>query len=471
MAEPLAISTGQGKGFATVLPASGVNYYELKLKRQAAEAKKREDDKAREQKIKTDLFDTLNDLEVTGFIPHTQQLNEEKIGIQKYMTEKYMQNENYNPNTDSEFAKKFGDFKLHNKVSTDIKDWHKSEWAKLQANKDIWDVTSTDTLSKFFKMPLAEQTKFITDYGFPQLTPKKEVLDYDSEIAKLVPKPSGNTIEVLQPNGTTKTESVDAPDVGAMQSIAQRFADAGFKGINTFAGGLVRNLKSEFADDAQFKLLDEEEQDQFINAKAYEHTLKVMKDYAAKNYSSTIQGGTGGGFSFGDDFMENDKVKVVYSENPSMKIYDIAQIKGTENANFDFKTADGDIIYGKPLRIEKSKDKGWTHIVVGVPETETVTVREGAQTIEKKVLTGKIIEKSVPYSSNENRVMKGKFNFTISDIDKGLSKKGVQVEQGTSKKEVTQAISLAEAKNANPTFKGTDAELIAKYKKHGYTVK
>jgi hypothetical protein len=468
MADPLAIATGKDKGFATVLPESTVNYYELKLKRQAAEAKKAEDARVKEQKVKNDLFQTMNDLEITGFIPQTQQLNEEKIAIQKHLTDKYMQNQNYNPNVDSEFAKKFGEFKLHNKISTDIKDWHKSEWAKLQASKDIWDTTSAETLTSFFKMPIADATKYIEKYGFPQLTPKKAAVDYDAEIVKLVPDQSSQTVEVPQPDGTTKLTSVSKADTEAMKSIAQRFADAGFKGTNEKAVALIGDLKSQFSDDAQYKLLDDAEKDQFIKAKAYEYTLKGMQDAAAKSVSQTLQGAAGGkgGFSFGGGTtMQNDKIAVsyAYDSGKDTEIFTFDDIKTPENRLLTFKVKNekGEAINveGTPLRYEK---KG------GVVPTLVISVKEKAPFNGKETLK----EYSVNYNQAADKV-KNNYGFNPYEIIEGLKLQGVKVRgtTTTTKKAEGKTISMADAKKANPTFKGSDADLVAKYKAYGYTVK
>ena len=145
----------------------------------------------------------------------------------------------------------------------------------------------------------------------------------------------------------------------------------------------------------------------------------IPKDVSARSMEKT---GKSRDFSYDGNTVENDDVRIVVSDTDDRRIYNIAQIKTTENSNLDFarpKTADGKtpVVKGTPLRVEKLKD-GQANIVVSVAE-----IVDGDK-------TGKFTEERVPYGLNKDRVLAGKLNFTIEDIDKGMTEKGVQAKSG-----------------------------------------
>lgn len=136
--------------------------------------------------------------------------------------------------------------------------------------------------------------------------------------------------------------------------------------------------------------------------------------------------GKGLTMNFGGNSAENDNVRVVVSDTDDKRIYNIAQIKSTENSILDFsqpKNSKGETptVKGTPLRVEKMKDSGQANIVVSVPE------------IIDDEKTGNYKEVRVPYEQNKDRVLKGKFGFTIEDIDNGISQNKIEVSKGTKK--------------------------------------
>lgn len=163
---------------------------------------------------------------------------------------------------------------------------------------------------------------------------------------------------------------------------------------------------------------------------------RYVKPFVKKEqFITKTEGGKSGGLnlSFGGNTAENEDVRVVVEDTPEKRVYNIAQIKSSENSTMDFSLADGTVIKGTPLRIERSKSTGGKDVVVAIPEMKTVTEGFGSRKTTKEVPTGKMIEKRVPYKLNENRVFKGKYNFSIEDVDKGIVEEGVEVKSAPKK--------------------------------------
>lgn len=314
-------------------------------------------------------------------------------------------------------------------------------------------------------------TKLGTDIGLSKEA-SKEYVDIFKEYSNNQGKYDDNVMDELNKFGgyDPNSDQFDMPDRGWLQEKIDLGKDARENLVPLFdkikkesqtavpqSDGSVRTVKTEdlTEDDVKNVAVNFRLNDPRIHAQAYRDYKKVnpdteptdedLKGFYFEKYGkpfiksekfTTLTKGEGKGMSLmfgGGNTAENDDVRVVVKDTPEKRVYDIAQIKTTENSIMDFSLSDGTVVKGTPLRIERYKSTGGKDVVISVPEMADEIDDITGEPTGKKVKTGKNYEKRVPYKLNENRVFKGKFNFSIDDIDKGITEKGVEVKKGESK--------------------------------------
>jgi len=443
--DPLAIASGIGQGEAQVFDrglttADALNY--------ALNEKRRKEDKAEasekvRQKAMKDIYDTVDEVNITGYLPHMNYLTKQKDQIRGYLTEQYTKSQGkYSPDVDPVIGKLVSNLKKENQMSTQIKEYAKQlptmltkENAKNYTDESILEVDN------FLKLPLDQQAKYIEEKGsYPLPKPKPEVIDYDKsidDIAKNLSEKS-TTVEKVTPTGGTETITTSGYDPNNVNLYAKSYVVAGLEGRKPDAANLLQQTRKNLEKDIVFQAMSPEEQDKKIAMDAEKYVAKRIMAQEKKSYSQTRQGEAKGlTVNFvGGNTMENDKVRVVVKDTEEGKrIYNIAQIKGTENSELDFSLPDGKIIKGKPLRVEKNMKTGGVGVVISVPKTATQKIGSGKYAIQKQVPTGEFYEKMVPYTTNEERIFKGKLKFTTDEIDKGITEGGVQVKESGENKQ------------------------------------
>lgn len=437
MADPLAISTGQGKGAAQVFQPSINTGTALQYGMRDRAAKEREAAKqeAARKKSVDDIFSNLEEVNVTGYLPHVNYLTKQKESVRDYMSNKYVDSDGkYSPATDPVVGKLVSTLKKENAMSTQIKDYAKQLPTMLtKENSKNYTTESIGEIDRFLKMPLNQQVKYVEDNGaYPLPKPKPEVIDYDKSIDDLGKGLSekSSTVEKALSTGGTETISVSGFDPENVDLYAKSYVIAGVEGRRPDAAALLVSTRKKLEEDIVFQAMDEEAQDLKVIKEAEDYTRKRIKAQEKKDFKKNLEGKGGFELNFGGggNTAENDQVRVVVKDTPEKRTYNIAQIKGTENSVLDFSLPDGSVVKGTPLRIEKYPSGG-KDVIVSVDEMTTQTTGRGSKQVTKEVKTGKKIEKKVPYKTNEDRIFKGKFKFTLDDIDAGLTEKGVQVKE------------------------------------------
>ena len=437
--------------------------YQAKYRDEQQEAARKEQAK---QKKLNDFYQSLEDISIKGHVNDRQELLAEKGGIQKRMTDKMVANSNYNPATDFEMQGEIRDLVYKNAVS-EATEKHATETRGLinRDTKDKFTPESQMAVNNWYKMPLGDRAKAYKEFGTgPSLEPKPEVIDYEPLFKDGV-KALGTGYfgkETKTASGETQLiESKRIPE-NKKTEFAEDLVMAGFNGSNPKAVKFVEDVARKLENEVPYQVASEEKKQLMLKEAALKEAKRKVDKYEDTSYKETLQGGGGSGFnlSFGDgNTAENDKVRIVVSDAPDRRVYDIATIKTSENSDLEFSRADGSVVKGTPLRVEKLKS-GQSNVVVSVPEMKE------DETSGKMVKVGEK-EERVPYERNKGRIFQGKFGVTIEQIDKGIPAKGVEVKQGEAKKENT--ISLEEARKANPGM--SDGDLIKSYAKYGYTVK
>jgi len=467
MASPRAISTGIGQGEAQVFrpglsPESALEYNIRKKQAEGEAAAKRRAAQAKSQK---EALKAIDDVALEGYLPNVNQLNENANYIRDYVARQYMDNPDYN--VDNPVIKKMvGGLKKDVLTNKKVEDWAKS-LRTYRPKADEFE--GWDEVNKVLKMPLADQVKYAEENPFPYPTPKTEIIDYEPMFQGLASKlgTKQSTVErPLEEGGTEVIGSTRVPSSVKQEAISD-MVDAGIKGRNPKAVQFVEDIKVKLSEDFEFQNAPEEKQAKMIMEEAQQEGERRLNKYLDEKFSKTMQGqGKGSTLIFGGGGdVENDQVRVVVSEDAGKRVYDIAEIKTGENKLYDFSLPDGQVVKGIPLRIEKSLKTGGKDVIISVPKYTTKTEGFGKGRITKKVPTGEYEERKVPYKTNESRIFKGKFKFTLDDIDKGQQEKGVQVKSMGE----ANTISLADARKANPGV--SDKDLISQYAKYGYTVK
>lgn len=422
--------------------ADALNYAVSEKRRKEAEGQARE--KAA-QKAMTDIYDTVEEVNVTGYLPHVNYLTKQKDQIRGYLTDQYVKTQGkYNPGVDPVVGKLVSHLKKENQMSTQIKEYAKQLPTMLtKENAKNYTDDSILEVDKFLKLPLDQQVQYVEKNGsYPLPQPKPEVIDFDKnidDIAKNLQEKS-TTIEKVKPEGGTETVTASGYDPKNVELYAKSYVVAGVEGRKPDAANLLQSTRKKLENDVVFQAMKPEDQDKKVAMEAEKYVTKRLMAQEKKNFSKTQQGESKGltmNFGGGGDTAENDQVRVVVKDTPDDKrIYSIAQIKGTENSMLDFSLPDGKVIKGVPLRIEKNKKTGGVGVVISVPKTVTQKVGFGKYAIEKQVPTGETYEKMVPYKMNEDRIFKGKLKFTTDEIDKGFIENGVQVKNSEEKKYV-----------------------------------
>lgn len=471
MADPLSISTGIGQGEAQVFRPglTPENALEYNLKRKYAEAAAEAERKKSKAKAKEDALKMIDEVNLEGYLPNINTLNENANYIRDYFARQYMSNPDYDPN--NPVARKLiGNLKKDVLTNKKVEDWAKS-LNQFRSKAD--DFEGWDEVNKVLNMPLAEQVAYAEKNPFPYPTPKAELIDYEplfKDLAGGLGTSQVTTERPLEGGGTEVIGSKTVP-MSLQQEGIRDLVDAGINNRNPKAVKFVEDIKAKLSNDAAFQIAPPEKQAKMIQAEAQKEGEKKLKKYLDTQFSRTMQGqGKGSALIFGSGGdVENDQVRVVVSDLPDRTQYNIAQIKSTENSTMQFSRPDKSVVVGTPLRIEKLKGTGEANIVVSVPETKTVTKGFGSGKTTTEVKTGKSKEVRVPYKGvNEDRIMKGKLKFTIDEIDKGQQEKGVQV-KATEQETKVKIGSLSAARKKNPGV--SDEDLISQYAQYGYTLK
>ncbi len=476
MADPLAVSTGQGRGEAQVLPQSGKSPYDL-YSDYITTKKKKETEGA---KNAADAYKGLDDLKLDGFVKDTQYLYDKKNQLQNRIASQLQVNKGkYNTATDPELVRNLNKLQEMNEFSKNTKGLFNAELTKLQAGKDQWDPKTVEEVTTFYNLPIEERYDYINKGGkIPTLEPKAEVVDYIGEINKLDTPYARNAGEMKPKDGRIGTYDTKAVDELQLDNLADKYWTAGENNASKGAQKLMGIVKAKVDANPNAIVWTDAEKAQKTKEAFKDEFKKIKLSQAetSKNYGSKS---AKEGFSFGGDGMlENDKYVYVvgdekreepsttkegeavgaFGKKASTPVYNVKVVtptpkRGGKNKIDEFTDKDGKVVVFSPEKAEQKESGEW--VIIGTTAGEHPKKKE------------------VPYVGNEG-VWRGNFDGSPEQIyDETIKQRG-QKSTGTggssgatsiSKK----TISLSDAKKANPGI--TDDELVKRYAKYGYKVK
>ncbi len=503
-------SSGLGLGEAQVYDkglntTDALQYALSEKKRKEVEAQTKQ--KAA-QKAMGDIYDTVDEVNVTGYLPHVNYLTKQKDQIRGYLTDKYVQTQGkYNPNTDPVVGKLVSNLKKENQMSTQIKEYAKQLPTMLtKENAKHYTDDSILEVDKFLKLPLDQQVKYVEDNGsYPLPQPKPEVIDYDKnidEIGKGLSEKS-TTIEKPKSEGGTQTVTTSGYDPKNVELYAKSYITAGIEGRRPDAANLLQATKKRLDSDIVFQAMSPEDQQRKVMQEAEKYVTKRLYAGEKKDYKETLQADSGGSGQ-----------KANYSVTPVTK---------TINVNFPEtqKEGEGQTYVPKDVTVKSHELKSNIPIQKEVsevinPETWTKEKPVGGQQFvmssvielpvykegkykgkpmsdeeykkypalgEMKKMASGTIKKKVQQTDDKGfpviDMFTGQPKTTLQDspayidysvVKPVLEEKKIKLEESSApEKSDEKNISLAQARSANPGK--SDKELIEGYKKHGYTVK
>lgn len=455
--DPLAISTGQGKGLAQVLPQSNITPYSIYADYADAKAKEAQAGKLQQQKAMKDL----EDIEVGGFVKDTQRLYDIKNELSAELRDNLIKTGGkYNYAVDEKFTRKLNRFKALNKSSNDIKELFKTEYGKLQAGKDQWDPQSVEEVTAFYNLPMEERYEYVKDKDVPTLRPKPKVINYVEDISKYDIPYATTEFETGVKDGRIGTQFTKKVNEAALEDQAQRYWNLGQNNASEGALKLFEVISAKVDSNPNTELMTPEERGDAI-MRAFKEEYKKIKLSQAEKVTKigSKSAGDDSGFSFGPGGnLQSDKYVYVLDEEekdgkdisvykdykwgtekkPSYIVTTITPTpkKGGVNKPDNYITKDGTSLILSPERAFKGEDGEW--YVSGIDQYK--------------------IKRVVPYKGNEG-TWDGTFDDSPDELLKNMNQ-GNRITTG-------QGAGPEKAKSKKKTY--TKAELEKKAKDAGYS--
>lgn len=468
MADPLSISTGQGRGEAQMLPQSGKSPYDLYTDYIAVKKQK----EAVDTKKVADAYKGLDDVKIGGFVKDTQYLFDKKNELQNRIATQLQANKGkYSTATDEDFNKKLNKLKEMNQFSENTKALFAAELTKLQSGKDQWDPKTVEEVTTFFNLPIEERYEFINKKNkIPTLAPKAEVIDYIGEINKLNTPYKTKGGETGSKDGRIGTYDIEEVDEVKLEDLGERYWTAGENNSSKGAQRLMEVVKAKVEADPNTILLNEQEKAQQIK-QAFKDEFKKIKLSQAKTSKKYGSKSAKDGFSFGEDgSLETDSYVYVVGEEDALEVGQPFE-KATDKKKYTKKTVTPTPKRGGKNKVDEFTDEDGKRIVFS-PE-KAITNEKGEWVIVGTTAGANPRQKEVPYKGNEG-VWRGNFDGSPDQIynetEKQKGKKTTGKGGSSGAPSIAQkTISLSDAKKANPGV--SDEELVKSYAKYGYKVK
>lgn len=300
--EPLSLTSGIGKGDAQIFDkglttVQGLDYVLQEKRRREQEAKLKEQQK---QKAVKDIYDNIDEVNVTGYLPHLNYLNNQKDSIRGYLTEQYTNTGGkYNPQGDPVVGKLVSNLKKENEMSNQIKHYAQQLPSMLtKENSKNYTDESVLEVDKFLKLPLNDQVKYVEGNGFPIPQPKPEMIDYDKNIDSIAKGLSEKTttVEKTTPSGMTQTVSVSGFDPSNVDLYSKSYIAGGLDGRKPDAANLLVATRKKLDNDIVFQAMDEDAKQNKVIQEAEKYVKNRMMAAEGKKFSSTLQSsGSGSG--------------------------------------------------------------------------------------------------------------------------------------------------------------------------------
>lgn len=479
MADPLSISAGQGLGEAQVFqkdltPAMGVQYQlgERRRLEDKEEARKRAKEKATK-----DIFENIDELNVTGYLPHINYLNKQKDTVRDYITSKYVETKGkYDAVKDPVVGKLVSTFKKENEMSDQIKNWAKTLPTMLtKESAKNYTPESVLEIDNFLKMPLGDQVKYIEEKGkFPVPEPKPEVIDWrkqNEEDFKKLGTVSYSS-EVPLEGGITQVKAGKRTPQKNVDDYVKLYVESGLNGQDPKAVALIQETEKELTEkNPTFRYMNDEDKLKLVKAEAERKKKEHGSPFLSVESKTELQGSEqSGGLKIG---LGNAEVKDMYYklESPESRqaggksIIIFGKKGGTAIPANTFADKGGEKVSGQPTGV--IQDMG------GADDTNlemeviiTGKDRFGAPTKEKKF---------IPLTKSDVNKKKFEGEYGV-DIDKlyndpnfiGQGKKDVSERP----KEKTVSVDKIKALVGKPGYEGySEQELIEYYKSQGYNIK
>ena len=292
--DPLAISTGQGQGFAQVLPQSGKTPYDLFL-----DAQKQGQAKAAQQsKNSQNAFKGLDKVAISGFVKDRQKLYDLKGQLQKHMSSQYQSDEGYNYQTDERFNTDLNKLKELDKFSTETQELF-SETMKSRQDPEKWTPESIQKAEDFYKMDLDERYEYVKESGFPVLQAKKEVLDVGKFISGVSVASNDVTTEGSDVNGRITRTTNKALDPVSLETASENTYNAAIKGLPA-PKQLLQDVIESMETNNNFAIAPDDQKEQIIKDEFKKRFKDIKTSQVGTKYKeASVSTKTSGGLSFG----------------------------------------------------------------------------------------------------------------------------------------------------------------------------
>lgn len=353
--DPLSIATQKGEGEAVVFKSDYQDPYDVYAKERQRKdlllAKKKADEaKVKEQRLKD--LDELNKLAIEGHISYLDDLGKMKNAMIEKASDALLKSGG-TADINQVIYKDLTDFKKTMDVAKQVESWASQVQQNIDKNAEKISPESIEGVKSFIKLTPTEKKDYLTKNGFPHLTPKQEMVNYDEDIAKIkVAKRKTDTDQITGAYiTTTKGESIDPKDV---DMLAERYVKNG-TGENPrslAAKQLLDDIKSQMSDDPNFQLLDDEEQMFAVQNKAKEYVKSGILAKESTSSGKEIKAlPSKKDYSLSGNVYGSDKWRFSY-DNGKVSIEDVLS---PENKYYKF-IVDGETKYIRPLEFDVSTE-------------------------------------------------------------------------------------------------------------------
>lgn len=377
MADPLSISTGQGKGAAQVFrpgltPEMGLEYQ--LGKKQAADEAKAAAQKQR-QKAKDDALKTIDDVALGGWVGNLPELESQKEFLINKMADNYIKNPNYDPTVDREMRLATSQLKANVLANKGKEDWIKST-VPFQQKSD--DFEGWEEVRRVQQGGLGEYNNYIKEHGSaPYPTPKKELLNYDKAIKDIFKGLGAKVVTTETPlaeGGTRLVGSKKVP-MSTQDEAVTDFVNSGINGRVPEAVQFVEDIKTKLSGETIFRIAPPEKQAKMIMDEAKKETLRKGKQVLDEEYSDKLQGqgqGAAGEYGKSYDFSKPSIVKsegdIYHGEGQEYEQVTLTKIKGGNLPSGTYKNSEKQDVTGVPTgEFLKAKKSGKVTMSVAVP--------------------------------------------------------------------------------------------------------
>lgn len=477
MIEPFQNRYGVGLGEAQVLRSNIDNEQRFWENRVDDERRKEAQEKAK-QKATKDIFENIDELNVTGYLPHINYLNKQKDTVRDYLTNKYVETKGkYDVNADPVVGKLVSTFKKENEMSTQIKDWAKTLPTMLtKESAKNYTPESVQEIDTFLKLPLDQQVQYIQEKGkYPVPEPRPEVIDWRKQNEEDFKKlgTSSYSSEVPLEGGTTQVRAGKRTPQKNVDDYVKLYVQSGLNGQDPKAVALIQEVEKELTEkNPTFRYMDDENKLKLVTAAAEKKKREHGSPFLSTESKVELQGSEDkGGFKVGFGSAEAKDMYYKLGDQQAgpiegKNVIIFGKKGGAQIPQNIFEDRDGSKIIAQPTGVIYDR---------GGPDDTSLEMEVIANVQHGKFEPETKEKKFIPISKSENNKKKFEGEYGV-DIDKlyndpNFRKEGKK-DVAENPKEKIATVDKIKSLVGKPGYEGySEQELIEYYKGQGYIIK